>query len=212
MKLKELKLAVGSLSAPSKMPCSGYSIPAKECGVGSRLVNVENSTCSGCYALKGRYVFPNVEKAMYVRYNSLMTDIDLWTKNMISYIGKYRKGDKDYFRWHDSGDVQSVNHLNAINEIALALPEVKFWLPTREIRTVRTWQGMNGQFAPNLIVRISAHMNDAQPNHKITGYASGVVDKSTHLTGQICPAPTQGNECGDCRACWNLETILYHKH
>ena len=29
MKLKELKEAVGSLSAPSKMPCSGYSIPAK---------------------------------------------------------------------------------------------------------------------------------------------------------------------------------------
>lgn len=212
MKLKELKLAVGSLSAPSKMPCSGYSIPAKECGVGSRLVSVENSTCSGCYALKGRYVFPNVENAMYVRYNSLMTDIDLWTKNMISYIGKYRKGDKDYFRWHDSGDVQSINHLNAINEIALALPEVKFWLPTREIKIVRTWQKLYGQFASNLIVRISAHMNDAQPNHKITGYASGVVDKSTDLIGQICPAPTQGNECGDCRACWNLETILYHKH
>ena len=212
MKLKELKLAVGSLSAPSKMPCSGYSIPAKECGVGSRLVSVENSTCSGCYALKGRYVFPNVENAMYVRYNSLMTDIDLWTKNMISYIGKYRKGDKDYFRWHDSGDVQSINHLNAINEIALALPDVKFWLPTREIKIVRTWQKLYGQFASNLIVRISAHMNDAQPNHKITGYASGVVDKSTDLIGQICPAPTQGNECGDCRACWNLETILYHKH
>ena len=76
MKLKELKEAVGSLSAPSKMPCSGYSIPAKECGVGSRLVNVENSTCSGCYALKGRYVFPNVENAMYNRYNSLMNDMD----------------------------------------------------------------------------------------------------------------------------------------
>ena len=163
MKLKELKEAVGSLSAPSKMPCSGYSIPAKECNVGSRLVSVENSTCSGCYALKGRYSFPNVESAMYVRYYSLMTDIELWTKNMITYIGKYRKGDKRYFRWHDSGDLQSTNHLNAINEIALALPDVQFWLPTREIKIVRLWQKLNGQFAPNLIVRISAHMNDAQP-------------------------------------------------
>lgn len=212
MKLKELKLSVGSLSAPSKMPCSGYSIPAKECNVGSRLVDVKNSTCSGCYALKGRYVFPNVEKAMYHRFNSLMTDIDLWTKNMITYIGKYRKGDKNYFRWHDSGDVQSINHLDAINNIALALPEIQFWLPTREIKIVRSYQAMHGQFAPNLIVRISAHMNDAQPNHKITGYASGVEDSNPNLSGYKCPAPSQGNNCQECRACWTEETIIYHKH
>jgi hypothetical protein len=212
MKLKELKEAVGSLSAPSKMPCSGYSIPAKECNVGSRLVGVENSTCSGCYALKGRYVFPNVEKAMYHRYNSLLHDTELWTKNMITYIGKFRKGDKRYFRWHDSGDLQNINHLTAINEIALALPEVQFWLPTREIKIVRLWQQLNGEFSPNLIVRISAHMNDAQPNHKITGYASGVIDKNNDLQGSKCPAPNQGNECLDCRACWTTETVLYHKH
>ena len=212
MKLKELKEAVGSLSAPSKMPCSGYSIPAKECNVGSRLVGVENSTCSGCYALKGRYVFPNVENAMYVRYNALMHDTELWAKNMITYIDKYRKGDKNFFRWHDSGDVQNINHLNAINDIALALPHIKFWLPTREIKIVRSWQLMHGQFAPNLIVRISAHMNDQQPNHKITGFASGVEDKNKELNGYKCPAPNQENQCKDCRACWTAETVIYHKH
>jgi len=211
MKLKELKEAVGSLSAPSKMPCSSYSIPAKECGVGSRLVNVENSTCSGCYALKGMYRFPNVERALYKRYNSLMNDMDLWEKNMIIFIDKYRKGDKKYFRWHDSGDLQNMNHLISINNIALALPHVEFWLPTREIKIVRLYQKMYA-FAPNLIVRISAHMNDAQPNHNITGFASGVIDKNTELNGRKCPAPNQNNECKDCRACWTAETVLYHKH
>ena len=211
MKLKELKEAVGSLSAPSKMPCSSYSIPAKECGVGSRLVSVENSTCSGCYALKGMYRFPNVERALYKRYNSLMNDMDLWEKNMIIFIDKYRKGDKKYFRWHDSGDLQNMNHLISINNIALALPHVEFWLPTREIKIVRLYQKMYA-FAPNLIVRISAHMNDAQPNHNITGFASGVIDKNTELNGRKCPAPNQNNECKDCRACWTEETILYHKH
>jgi hypothetical protein len=211
MKLKELKEAVGSLSAPSKMPCSSYSIPAKECGVGSRLVSVENSTCSGCYALKGMYRFPNVERALYKRYNSLMNDMDLWEKNMIIFIDKYRKGDKKYFRWHDSGDLQNMNHLISINNIALALPHVEFWLPTREIKIVRLYQKMYA-FAPNLIVRISAHMNDAQPNHNITGFASGVIDKNTELNGRKCPAPNQNNECKDCRACWTAETVLYHKH
>ena len=211
MKLGELKEAVGSLSAPSKMPCSGYSIPAKECNVGSRLVNVEGSTCSGCYALKGRYVFPNVEEAMYKRLDALVRDIDSWVENMTEYIGRFRKGDKDYFRWHDSGDIQGVPHLHAIVRIAENLPEVKFWLPTREIKVVLQYKKFNGDFPPNLIVRISAHMNDAQPNHKITGYASGVEDTET-LQGYHCPAPNQGNVCGDCRACWNAETVIYHKH
>ena len=98
-----------------------------------------------------------------------------------------------------------------MNNIALALPHIQFWLPTREIKIVRLWQSLY-QFAPNFIVRISAHMNDAQPNYKITGYASGVIDKSTDLKGRECPAPTQNNECGDCRACWTVETVLYHKH
>ena len=195
MKLKELKEAVGSLSAPSKMPCSGYSIPAKECNVGSRLVTVKGSTCSDCYALKNRYVFPNVEKAMYHRFDSINTDVELWTKNMITYISKYRKGDKSYFRWHDSGDIIDTKHLSAMVEIAIAIPECNFWLPTREIKTVR----------------ISAMMNDAQPNHKITGYASGVEDEGS-LDGYKCPAPKQENNCLDCRACWTAETVIYHKH
>jgi len=212
MKLKELKDAVGSLSAPSKMPCSGYSIPAKECKTGSTLVTIKGSTCSDCYALKGRYVFPNVEKAMYHRLNSLKKDINAWQDNMIIYMKKYIKGDKGYFRWHDSGDLQSVSHLDAINNIALAVPEVKFWLPTREIKTVRIWQKMYGEFAPNLIVRISAHMDDAQPSYKVTGYCSGVETKPNTLNGYKCPAPKQKNNCLDCRACWNVETVIYDKH
>jgi hypothetical protein len=211
MKLKELKEAVGSLSAPSKMPCSGYSIPAKECNVGSRLVTVKGSTCSDCYALKNRYVFPNVEKAMYHRFDSINTDVELWTKNMITYISKYRKGDKSYFRWHDSGDIIDTKHLSAMVEIAIAIPECNFWLPTREIKTVRIWQKMYGEFPKNLTVRISAMMNDAQPNHKITGYASGVEDEGS-LNGYKCPAPKQENNCLDCRACWTAETVIYHKH
>ena len=54
-------------------------------------------------------------------------------------------------------------------------------------------------------------MNDAQPNHKITGYASGVEDNEK-LQGYKCPAPQQENNCKDCRACWTAQTVIYHKH
>ena len=55
---------VGGLSKPSKMPSYGYSLSAYKCIIGAKLRKVKGSTCGGCYALKGRYVFPNVQDAL----------------------------------------------------------------------------------------------------------------------------------------------------
>ena len=63
---------VGGLSKPSKMPSHGYSLSAFKCIVGSKLRNILNSTCSDCYALKGRYVFPNVQKALDLRLSQML--------------------------------------------------------------------------------------------------------------------------------------------
>jgi len=38
---------------------------------------------------------------------------------------------------------------------------------------------------------------------------------STVVTeGATCPAPKQGNACGDCRACWDpkVKNVAYGKH
>lgn len=64
---------IGNLSVPSKMPGFAWSIPAKECKTGSKLRQVKGSTCSKCYALSGRYVFPNVQDAQYKRFDILLT-------------------------------------------------------------------------------------------------------------------------------------------
>jgi len=55
---------IGGLSSPSKMPCYSYSLPAKDCILGSKLAQLPGTTCHGCYALKGFYVMPNVKAAM----------------------------------------------------------------------------------------------------------------------------------------------------
>jgi len=60
---KEAKLRTGGLSAPSKMPGPAFNLPARACLTGAKLAQVPGSVCHGCYALKGRYRFPNVQKA-----------------------------------------------------------------------------------------------------------------------------------------------------
>ena len=212
MTLAELQNQVGSLSAPSKMPCHGYSIPAKHCNVGSKLRKVANSVCSNCYALKNRYMFNNVQTAMTKRLKALSHNITLWERNLTELIN--RKEKSGYFRWHDSGDLQSMEHLTAINNIANSLSHIKFWLPTRERSLVGTWTAQN-KLAQNLTIRLSASIVG-------TGLSSPTVGNYTINTSSVgwassafhCPAPKQNNACGSCRACWDrdIPNTNYHLH
>ena len=127
MNTQEALKIVGGLSKPSKMPGWAYGLPAAECKTGSKLVNIPNSVCSGCYALKGCYVFPVVQAAQYRRLASIASP--LWTGAMSLLINSKKS---KFFRWHDSGDVQDVDHLLKIFAVAKLTPETSHWMPTRE--------------------------------------------------------------------------------
>ena len=211
--IKALQMQVGSLSNPSKMPGFGYSTPAKDCQTGSKLAKIVNSICSICYAKKGRYVFPNVQNAMQFRLDSI-SKID-WIDCMVELISKKQsklpEGQREFFRWHDSGDIQGVWHLEKIAEIARRLPEINFWLPTREYRFVREWLATATK-PSNLQIRLSAYMIDGKPPTELANRL-GLTTSGVSENGFNCPAPKQDNACGDCRACWTSdENINYKSH
>ncbi len=201
----DLEAYVGGLSKPSKMPGYAYSLPARECLTGTKLRAVQGSTCSGCYAMKGRYVFPNVQAALYRRLESIAKP--LWAPAMAELIT--RKG-QSYFRWHDSGDLQSVEHLAEIVRVCELTPDVRHWLPTREYRIVAEYVREHGSFPPNLNVRMSAHMvGGTVPTFARMPVTVSTVSRHDPPEGaHACPAPQQGNKCGDCRACWDRGVSL----
>lgn len=211
MKTKDLESIVGGLSNPSKMPGYAYSLPAKECITGARLREVKGSTCSGCYAMKGFYSFPKVQAALYRRLESL--DDPRWVDTMIELIS--RKSKKvPYFRWHDSGDLQSVEHLKNIVKVVEGTSGVIHWLPTREYRIVKDFL-VNNKVPKNLTIRMSAHMIGGQIPSFTKPLTISTVSKShDYKKAHNCPAPSQGNECRDCRACWNpkVSHVDYHLH
>lgn len=211
-RVKDLESYVGGLSNPSKMPGYGYSLPAAECKTGTKLRGVEGSTCSGCYAMKGRYAFRNVSDALYRRLASL--ELELWPEAMAELIS--RKGG-EYFRWHDSGDIQSLAHLERIVRVCELTPAVKHWLPTREYRIVQSYLARYGRFPANLNVRLSAHMigGHVPTFPKLAGLVTvSTVSRAGESGGHHCPAPQQGNSCGSCRACWSPDVghVDYHLH
>ena len=118
---KEAKEITGGLSAPGKMPEGSYNLPASACQTGQILAKVKDTPCSGCYALKGRYRFPNVKDALQRRLASL--NHPQWVEAMTTLVKK-----KKHFRWHDSGDIQSVKHLIKIFEVCKNTPATRHWL------------------------------------------------------------------------------------
>ena len=205
MLIKEAREITGGLSKPSKMPGPAYNLPASQCITGAKLVKVQGSTCSGCYALKGNYIrFPAVQKAMERRARSLVHDS--WITAMVTLIKKHR-----WFRWHDSGDLQSVQHLKNITKICRQTPDTAHWLPTRESPILIEYRKRKHRIPKNLKIVLSDHMNNQQVPPSWWPYTSGVTTDHNQVS---CPSSKQGNKCRDCRKCWDRRTkrVIYGKH
>lgn len=203
----EATKCTGGLSKPSKMPGMAYSIPAKHCITGSALRKRPGTVCSVCYAFRGNYPFPVVQNAMERRFGLL--EHPLWVDGMVYLIKSF---DNLHFRWHDSGDIQSVNHLLKICRVAVELPQVRFWLPTKEKAILTQCLEVYGpEIVPeNLCVRLSATMVGAPPLKAPMGINTSTVVKS----GETCPARSQNNNCGICRDCWDrsVRNVSYKQH
>ena len=197
MLVKKAKVITGSMTRTSKMPGLSYSLPAWECKTGSKLRKVPGSVCASCYALKGNYTrYPEIKRAQYVRLQALKHP--LWVDAMTTQVKRQK-----YFRWHDAGDVQDLDHLNKIYEVCRLTPDTKHWMPTRE-----AWIKDHLDSKPdNLVIRFSPPMigqrNESWPNSSMV-----VTENAT------CPAPAQGGKCGSCRQCWDPEVkiVSYGKH
>ena len=207
MLVHEAKEIVGGIGNPSKMPGKAYGLPAAVCKVGTALRKVPGSVCAGCYAFeRGRYAMAPVKAAQYRRLDSL-NNLPLWIKAMVVIL----KDRQAWFRWHDSGDLQSWAHLLAIVEVAKQCPTTSFWLPTKEKALVIQYLRNIGAFPSNLLVRLSGAMVDGKaPDFPHTS----TVHADTQGEGHVCPAPRQSGECGNCRACWNesVSNVSYHVH
>jgi len=203
------------LTEARKMPGLSWSLPAhKACPAA---VTGPGTICGSCYAAKGRYRMSTVQQAQQQRMDwarkcmQTPEGVEDFVSTMVDTIARDRS---PYFRIHDSGDLFNPTYVGAWAEIARRLPHKKFWVPTR------TWRFLdNPKWAPallalaglpNVTMRPSAlRFNDAPPI--IPGMAAG---STATPAGYSCPAPDQGNNCGDCRVCWDQpETpVSYHKH
>ena len=223
--------AFGGFSKPSKMPGSAIGYPAKKaCPLGKKLCDVPGSVCSQCYAQGGQYQFPVVRAAQDRRYHKLKSAMrtgageERWINGISTRLQAMRI---PWFRWHDSGDLQNMQHLMMIFEVANRTPKMRHWIPTKELVLVRKFLENDGRIPDNVNIRISAPMIGQRitPAGMTT---SSVSDPQGKENGKVvadpgfqCPATyehdrpekTKGR-CMDCRACWerSVPNVDYELH
>jgi hypothetical protein len=222
MNSKQAEAICGSLGFPSKMPGTAYGISALHCKVGAKLRLIAGTTCSDCYALKGRYGMPDssISKAHATREASLTHP--QWCEAIAYAINKAhgvidgridrRIKQPGFHRWHDSGDLQSLQHLIRIVIVCQLTPTIRHWLPTREAKLISDFVKGGGVFPDNLTVRVSATMIDGAPSKAFPN--TSTVHKHAAPIGDDCEAYTRGGICGPCRKCWDrsVQNVSYPNH
>ena len=195
------------------MPCYSWGIPAQSCISGSKLAQIQGTVCQKCYALKGFFRYPKVQGAYQRRLER--SNNPHWVEAMIKLVyWQTAETGTPYFRWFDSGDLQSDTMLHKICAVAEGTPEIRHWLPTREYRIIEDFLREH-RFPENLTVRVSAALIDgAAP--RIARLPESTVHSSAVPAGSfVCAArEREPVNCGTCRACWDAEVqhVSYPLH
>lgn len=211
MKKIDAAAIAGTLTSTSKMPCKSYSLPTEACRTGWKMAQIPGSVCNACYANKGFYrtYEKTIKPAQFARLDALQDPH--WPHAMAAQIGH-----DPFFRWHDSGDLQDLQHLEKIALVCDLTPGTRHWLPTREYSIVKQYIAKHKKLPANLIIRLSAMYPDkpVQIPASLQG-VPGITASNVHTRapiGTACKAPEQQGECRDCRACWSSDVISYAMH
>ena len=199
------KISLGN----TKMPGTTYAVDAFACITGSKLAKVKGSICSGCYSIRLQKIRPSVDQGYKKNlFKWQVSNTSNWIDAMVFQI--LRAKVKEH-RWFDSGDLQSLEMLEAIVEVARKTPKVKHWLPTKEYKVAAKYLKTN-TLPKNLVLRVSATMIDGKPSKAFRN--TSTVHKSSEPIGFECEARSRGNACGPCRACWDkrIKNVSYPKH
>ena len=215
--LKRAKALTGGgiTSKNKKMPFYNYDLSAWDCKKGSQLRKVAGSVCSDCYAMKGNYLqYKNASVGASHQYHLKSLDNGFeWVLGMVYQIIKTKT---KYFRFHASGDLQSVDHAKQIISLAKLTPSCKYWIPTRETKILKELKEQNISIPKNCVFRVSAPLIDGFLNSKIFKNTSAVItnESKARKTDKNCPSLDQGGQCLDCRNCWDnrIKNINYLIH
>ena len=199
----------GTPSNTSKMPGKSIGLSAFSCKTGAKLAQIPGSVCSKCYALKGFYRMPSVAKANDKREAGLSNP--QWIEAMVVIINHSASFAVPEWRWFDSGDIQSMDHLMMIVEVAKRTPMIKHWAPTKIDQAPVKGRANTSTVSSSVDVKYAGHRCEAYRTDK----SGTIVSHEEHHAMDRKERKTRDfGHCGSCRKCWSadIDNVDYLQH
>ena len=185
-KLEEIPCA----NLPAKVACAPWVTTA--------------CAASGCYALKGNFLFDRVGFASWKNFYLAVHHTDQFFRQIGVWIDFHRPR---FFRWHSAGDIQNQRYYDNMVVIAEANMGTKFLVFTKKYK-------LDYSIRPKTLAVVLS----AWPGHPVYNpldlpvayMQDGTEDRMTEADLE-CPG-----SCMTCAACWNLPKLkinaVFPKH
>lgn len=169
------KLTRSSGTFPRKLPMASDA-PQTE-------IAPDRNICEKCYAAKGNFGNPNIQLWQMARFAWAFDALErgVFVEEMTEALRAFLSlsvaraddgQDVNFFRIHDSGDFFSPEYLLGWAGVAVNLPHVKFWAPTRVWMLWPDTIMKAMEIAPNLVLRPSA-LQFSDPAPIVDGISTG---------------------------------------
>jgi hypothetical protein len=120
------------------------------------------------------------------------------------------------FRFHTSGDIDSVEHVDIMRDAILSRPDVRFYLYTRSWMIPNLREAIEARLFPLENLHVWASTDRTMPAAPKGWRVATVVSDHADASGPVCPEQTgKRTSCSDCGLCWNARpgarlTFLEH--
>lgn len=161
-----------------------------------------------CYAKKGFFLMPTHQDKYAQQLMLLREDPGAYEAQLTWEVAKLRPG--SVFRYHVSGDIDSVEHVGIIRRVTESRPDVVFYLYTRSYRVAVIRRAIEKQLfqLPNLHVWGSTDptMPPVPKGWREARVFDTADEARTGGFGTVCPEQTgRKASCSECGLCWRAK-------
>lgn len=169
---------------------------------------------TGCYAVRGRYLYKNVQTSLFENLNDFKTDSDKLFNDIIKYINNddiiYK-----FFRWFSSGDIINEKFFKGMIKVAKICKNTNFLCFTKKFDIVNNYLKSDKKIPRNLKIVFSGWDEDFivdNPFNLPTTYVYFKGESNNHIPEYAIQCT---GDCRSCKACWSLkkgQSVYFIKH
>lgn len=157
---------------------------------------------SGCYAMKGHWLYQNVKNSLQENLDAYMNNPSLYFDSIASQTALAR-----FVRWHSSGDIVDAKYFEGMCKVARKNKATHYLCFTKKFEIINDFLASGKKIPRNLSVVFSAWSDwiPDNPYNLPTAYVYGKNFNNDMIPKDSIPCV---GRCESCQACWTLKKMM----